>query len=88
MRSFGFALLATAYLLGWPGIAAAESYAEVYGQPHGAPGRLAAFTCALPDLSPKVPTPHVGHPGCFTTAVIPSPLFSTLSGTWPRQATR
>lgn len=27
------------------------------------------FTCALPDLLPTAPTPHIAHPGCFTTAV-------------------
>ncbi len=47
----------------------AESYQRIYGHAHGAPHRLAAFSCALPDLTPAVATPHVGHPGCFTTAV-------------------
>lgn len=46
-----------------------ETYRKVYGHPHGAPHRLAAFSCALPDLVPAVPTRHVAHPGCFTTAV-------------------
>lgn len=43
-------------------------YERVYGAPHGAPGRLAEFACALPDLDRSVPAVHVAHPGCFTTA--------------------
>jgi N-acetyl-gamma-glutamyl-phosphate reductase len=43
---------------------------SVYGRAHGAPELLASglFTCALPELTPGIPSPHVAHPGCFTTA--------------------
>ena len=48
----------------------AESYAAVYKHPHGAPARLAQFTCALPEHLQQLSTPHVGHPGCFATAIL------------------
>ena len=50
--------------------ATAEAYAAVYKHPHGAPARLGQFTCALPEHLGKLTTPHVGHPGCFATAVL------------------
>jgi N-acetyl-gamma-glutamyl-phosphate reductase len=46
------------------------AYEAVYGQPHGAPGRLAAFRCALPEHLDGGWSGHVGHPGCFTTAAL------------------
>lgn len=46
------------------------AYAEAYGHPHGAPGRLAEFTCALPEHLAASPTPGIGHPGCFPTATL------------------
>jgi N-acetyl-gamma-glutamyl-phosphate reductase common form len=48
----------------------AGDYARVYGKPHGAPGRLAAFQCALPEHRAGDPGACVGHPGCFTTATL------------------
>jgi len=48
----------------------AEDYARVYGQAHAAPARLADFTCALPEHLASLETAHVGHPGCFATAVL------------------
>ena len=51
--------------------ASAEGYAAVYGHAHGAPARIADFTCALPEhLRTAPPTPHVAHPGCFATATL------------------
>ncbi len=50
--------------------AAPESYASVYGHAHGAPARLAEFTCAVPEHLKELRTPHVGHPGCFATAIL------------------
>jgi N-acetyl-gamma-glutamyl-phosphate reductase len=50
--------------------ASADAYTEVYHHPHGAPGRLAQFSCALPEHLTQLATPHVGHPGCFATAVL------------------
>jgi len=48
----------------------AEGYAAVYGHAHPAPARLADFTCALPEHLAELETAHVGHPGCFATAVL------------------
>lgn len=48
----------------------AAAYAAVYPHAHGAPARLAQFTCALPEHLDKLATPHVGHPGCFATAIL------------------
>lgn len=48
----------------------AEAYAAVYRHPHGAPARLGQFTCALPEHLAVSPTPHVGHPGCFSSAIL------------------
>jgi N-acetyl-gamma-glutamyl-phosphate reductase common form len=45
-------------------------YEAVYKHPHGAPGRLAEFTCAVPEHLAGTPTPHVAHPGCFATAIL------------------
>lgn len=47
-----------------------EGYAAVYKHAHGAPGRLGQFTCALPEHARTLETPHVGHPGCFSTATL------------------
>jgi len=48
----------------------AAAYREVYGHPHGAPERLASFTCAVPEHLAETPQGHVAHPGCFTTSVL------------------
>lgn len=48
----------------------AEAYEAVYRHPHGAPKRIAEFTCAVPEHLKKLETPHVGHPGCFATATL------------------
>jgi N-acetyl-gamma-glutamyl-phosphate reductase common form len=50
--------------------ATAGGYAEVYAHGHAAPARLAEFTCALPEHLTELRTPHVGHPGCFATAIL------------------
>jgi N-acetyl-gamma-glutamyl-phosphate reductase len=47
----------------------ATTWEAVYGRPHGAPHRLAEFACALPEHRASESPRHVGHPGCFTTAV-------------------
>ncbi len=47
-----------------------DAYAAVYKHAHGAPQRLAEFTCAVPEHLAKAPTPHIGHPGCFSTAIL------------------
>ena len=43
--------------------ATAAAYEAVYKHPHGAPQRLAQFTCAVPEHLKKAPTPHVGASG-------------------------
>lgn len=46
------------------------AYARVYRHGHGAAGRQAQFTCAVPEHLAESPTPHVAHPGCFSTATL------------------
>ncbi len=48
----------------------ADAYEAVYRHPHGAPSRIAEFTCAVPEHLNALHTPHVAHPGCFATAVL------------------
>src|SRR6185503_11355350 len=59
--------------------ATAAGYEAVYKHAHGAPHRLAQFTCAVPEHLKKVTTAHVGHPGCFSTAILLAsvPLLSS-----------
>jgi N-acetyl-gamma-glutamyl-phosphate reductase common form len=46
------------------------AYESVYQHAHGAPRRLDAFTCAVPEHLQTSPTAHVAHPGCFATAAL------------------
>lgn len=46
------------------------AYEAVYKHAHGAPHRIAQFTCAVPEHLAELRTPHVAHPGCFATAVL------------------
>jgi N-acetyl-gamma-glutamyl-phosphate reductase common form len=48
----------------------AQAYEAVYKHAHGAPERLREFTCGVPEHLGTLATPHVGHPGCFATAVL------------------
>ena len=48
----------------------AGAYEAVYKHAHGAPHRIAQFTCAVPEHLGGVNTPHIAHPGCFSTAVL------------------
>jgi N-acetyl-gamma-glutamyl-phosphate reductase len=48
----------------------ASAYEAVYRHPHGAPARLASFTCAVPEHLRALTTAHVAHPGCFATATL------------------
>ena len=48
----------------------AAAYEAVYKHPHGAPARIAQFTCAVPEHLATSPTPHVAHPGCFATTIL------------------
>jgi len=47
-----------------------EDYAAVYKQPHGAPELLSSFASALPEHLAETDKPHIGHPGCFATALL------------------
>jgi N-acetyl-gamma-glutamyl-phosphate reductase common form len=48
----------------------AEEYAAVYKHAHGAPARLAQFSCAVPEHLRTLATPHAAHPGCFATSIL------------------
>ena len=48
----------------------AAAYESVYGVPHGAPQLLPDFTCAVPEHLQASGTTHIGHPGCFATAIL------------------
>src|ERR1041384_1268030 len=50
--------------------ATAAAYEAAYKHPHGAPQRIAQFTCAVPEHLKTVTTQHVGHPGCFSTSIL------------------
>jgi N-acetyl-gamma-glutamyl-phosphate reductase len=45
-------------------------YERIYRHAHGAPARIAEFTCAVPEHFGRPATPHVAHPGCFATAAL------------------
>jgi N-acetyl-gamma-glutamyl-phosphate reductase len=60
--------------------ATAAGYEAVYKHPHGAPHRLAQFTCAVPEHLKSAPTPHIGHPGCFSTAILLASVPLLASG--------
>lgn len=47
-----------------------SAYEAVYGAPHGAPALLGNFSCAVPEHARGPAARHVGHPGCFATAVL------------------
>ncbi len=47
-----------------------SAWEAVYGGKHGAPQLLSEFTCAVPEHADTLPTAHVGHPGCFATAML------------------
>lgn len=61
------------------------AYEAVYRHPHGAPQRLDAFTCAVPEHLPRSPTAHIAHPGCFATAALLAavPLLAIALTTGP-----
>jgi N-acetyl-gamma-glutamyl-phosphate reductase len=58
----------------------ASAYRQVYGVDHGAPQLLADFFCAVPELADGVREKHVGHPGCFATAVLLASVPLAKSG--------
>lgn len=60
--------------------ATAPEYEAVYGSAHGAPELLPAFRCAVPEHLAAVAAPHIGHPGCFATAVLLATVPLIASG--------
>ncbi|MDH3451937.1 MAG: N-acetyl-gamma-glutamyl-phosphate reductase [Gammaproteobacteria bacterium] len=48
----------------------AAEYESVYGQPHGAPQLLPSFRSSVPEHLSDSQSPHIGHPGCFATALL------------------
>ncbi len=58
----------------------AAAYEAVYKHPHGAPARLAQFSCAVPEHLGKPSTQHIGHPGCFSTATLLASVPLLASG--------
>lgn len=55
-------------------------YEAVYGLPHGAPDLLGDFSCAVPEHASVVESAHIGHPGCFATAVLLAAVPLVSSG--------
>ncbi len=45
-------------------------YEVVYGTEHGAPDLLGEFQSGVPEHIAEIHAPHIGHPGCFATAVL------------------
>jgi len=47
-----------------------SDYESIYGATHGAPELLSQFHSGVPEHVSGTSSPHVGHPGCFATAVL------------------
>ena len=47
-----------------------DDYESVYGGTHGAPQLLGEFACAVPEHLHACDATHIGHPGCFATAIL------------------
>jgi N-acetyl-gamma-glutamyl-phosphate reductase common form len=45
-------------------------YEVVYGTEHGAPELLPLFQSGVPEHVSEITAQHVGHPGCFATAIL------------------
>lgn len=58
----------------------AYRYADIYGQPHGAPALLDEFHCAVPEHSPEAAPVLVAQPGCFATAMLLALVPLTAGG--------
>lgn len=63
----------------------ASDYESVYGMPHPAPTLLPEFFCAVPEHTSGVEASHVGHPGCFATAVLLAAIPLIKSGLAPAE---
>ncbi|HET6629164.1 MAG TPA: N-acetyl-gamma-glutamyl-phosphate reductase [Woeseiaceae bacterium] len=62
--------------------AEAAQYEQIYKSAHAAPDLLGRFSCGLPEQVSGIESDHVGHPGCFTTAILLAivPLAGLSSG--------
>ena len=47
-----------------------EDFESVYAIEHGAPDLLERFQCGLPEQIVDTNVRHIGHPGCFATAIL------------------
>jgi len=47
-----------------------EDFESVYDIEHGAPDLLGSFQCGVPEQLSNTSAKHVGHPGCFATAIL------------------
>lgn len=56
----------------------AAEFAAVYNTEHAAPGLLDRFVCGVPEHLIDAGGKHIGHPGCFATAILLAamPLFA------------
>jgi N-acetyl-gamma-glutamyl-phosphate reductase len=45
-------------------------YEKVYGGQHGAPELLDQFYSSVPEHAKDIAAAHIGHPGCFATAIL------------------
>ena len=57
-----------------------SDYESVYSTKHGAPDLLAEFASGVPEHVVDVDVPHIGHPGCFATAVLLAAVPLSKSG--------
>jgi N-acetyl-gamma-glutamyl-phosphate reductase len=55
-------------------------YEVVYGTEHGAPELLDVFQSGVPEHIDSIDADHVGHPGCFATAVLLAAVPLIASG--------
>lgn len=55
-------------------------YQEIYGSKHGALQLIDNFSCAVPEHSAESSSEHVGHPGCFATAILLGAVPLVASG--------
>ena len=56
------------------------AYESVYGTAHGAPDLVASFASGVPEHVATTAAPHIGHPGCFATAVLLAAVPLVQSG--------
>ena len=47
-----------------------QDFESVYATEHGAPDLLEHFQCGLPEQIVDTNVRHIGHPGCFATAIL------------------